>query len=313
MCEEVRPLSEELLSANTKIDFTVPKASGQLSSHSPSQGVKGAHSTSSKRKLDDENDLNVGNEIIDKIVTENKSPKVYGPSVLGNLASAVTKFCRTEARNEEKIKNQKNKYLVASNCLKFYVPGLNEEIIKNKNIYHYYKRNKKRWFDLQNIVLTATSAVVKIANLYLEANNKNVVIQSKDVVVKTIDPIALLGKVNHQITFERKERLKNALFKDYKTICQQVHSNSKQMLGDDLAHNVKKAKAIHSINQSISYKRLGLFSSSPRNPTSFYSSNSKAGTNRTHSLNFQGRKKNFQRPQSTIRWNQKQQPQIKWN
>ena len=48
----------------------VLKTSCHLSSHSPSQGVKVAHSTSSKRKLDDENDLNVGNEIIEQIVTE---------------------------------------------------------------------------------------------------------------------------------------------------------------------------------------------------------------------------------------------------
>ena len=91
--EEVRPSSEELRPVNTEIDLNVgevvrdqaeamstgkyslvaglfnqnspvSKTSGQLSSHSPSQGVKAAYSTSSKRKLDDENDLNVGNEII---------------------------------------------------------------------------------------------------------------------------------------------------------------------------------------------------------------------------------------------------------
>ena len=184
--------------------------------------------------------------------------------------------------------------MVASNCPKFYVPTLNEEIIKNKNIHHYYKRNDKRWFDLQNIVLKATSAVVEIANLCLEANNKNEVIHSKDVVVKAIDAITLLGKANHQMTFERKERLKNALSEDYKTICEQDHSDSKQLLGNDLADNLKKAKATHSMYQSISNKRLILSSSSPRNPTSLYSSKSKASTSRSHSLNFQSRKKNFQ-------------------
>ena len=78
------------------------------------------------------------------------------------------------------------------NCPKFYVLRLNEEINKNKNIHHYYKRNEKRWFDLQNIVLKATSAVVEIANLCLEANNKNEVIHSKDVAVKAIDVNTLL-------------------------------------------------------------------------------------------------------------------------
>ena len=75
--------------------------------------------------------------------------------------------------------------------------------------------------------------MVEIANLYLEADNKNVVIHSKDVVVKAIDAIALLGKANHQMTFERKERLKNALSEDYKTICELDHSDSKELLGDD--------------------------------------------------------------------------------
>ena len=155
--------------------------------------------------------------------------------------------------------------------------------------------------------------MVEIANLCLEANNKNEVIHSKDVVVKAIDAITLLGKANHQMTFERKERLKHALSEDYKTICEQDPSDYKQLLGNDLVDNVKKAKATHSINQSISNKRLRLSSSSPRNPTSLYSSNSKARASATHSLNFQGRKKNFQRPQPTTRWNQKQQPQIKQN
>ena len=39
----------------------VPKTSGHLPSHYLSQGVKAAYSTSFKRKLDDENDLNMGN------------------------------------------------------------------------------------------------------------------------------------------------------------------------------------------------------------------------------------------------------------
>ena len=47
------------------------------------------------------------------------------------------------------------------------------------------------------------------------------------------------------MTFKRKERLKNTLSKDYKTICEQDHSDSKQLLGDDLADNVKKTKATH--------------------------------------------------------------------
>ena len=82
----------------------------------------------------------MGNQTIDQIATEKESPQAYGPPILGNLASAVTKFWQTEARNEQKTKKMKNEYLVALNCPTFYVPTLNEEIIKNKRIHHYYKR-----------------------------------------------------------------------------------------------------------------------------------------------------------------------------
>ena len=163
--------------------------------------MKAAHSISSKRKRDNENDLNVGNEIIDQIITEKESPQAYGPWILENLASAVTEFWQTEARNEQKTKKLKNEYLVASNCPKFYVPTLNEEIIKRKNIHHNYKRNYKWWFDLQNIVLKAKSAVVEIVNSCLDVDNKNEVIHSKYVLFKAIYAVTLLGKANNQMTF----------------------------------------------------------------------------------------------------------------
>ena len=88
--------------------------------------------------------------------------------------------------------------MVASNCPKFYVPTLNEKIIKNKSVHHYSRSIGKRYFDLRNVVLKATAAVVDISNLCLKPI-KNEMILSKDVIVKTIDAITLLGKGNHQM------------------------------------------------------------------------------------------------------------------
>ena len=102
--------------------------------------------------------------------------------------------------------------------------------------------------DIQNVVLKTKAAVVDIANLCLEADKKNVVIHLRDVVVKA----TLAGNVNHQITFETKERLKNALSEDYKTICEQDNFWSKQLLDQGLADNVKiKTKVTYSVNHSV--------------------------------------------------------------
>ena len=38
------------------------------------------------------------------------------------------------------------------------------------------------------------------------ADNKNEMIHLKNIVVNAIDAITILGEVNHQITFERKEK-----------------------------------------------------------------------------------------------------------
>ena len=100
---------------------------------------------------------------------------------------------------------------------------MNEEIIK-KSIGHNYKRNDKRWFDLQNVVLNAVAVVVDIANICLEADSKNEVIPSKDVIVKTRDAITLLDKVNNQMTFERNQRLNNTLSEGFETIFEEVNS-----------------------------------------------------------------------------------------
>ena len=42
------------------------------------------------------------------------------------------------------------------------------------------------------------------------------------------------------MTFKKKERLKNAFWEDYKTICEQHYSDLKQLLGDGLANSNEK-------------------------------------------------------------------------
>ena len=83
-----------------------------------------------------------------------------------------------ESKNDQTIKKLKLDYVILSNCVEFHVPLLNKEILKNKNIHSYCKRNDKCWFDIQNLILRATAAVVDLARIYLEADNKNRLIQS---------------------------------------------------------------------------------------------------------------------------------------
>ena len=146
----------------------------------------------------------------------------------GGGGSKIAKNVRTSFMDGPLvIKKLKSDFAVPSNCDKFYSPILNEEIFKNRNIHSYYKRNDRRWFDLQNLILKSSTAVMNIANICLDADNKNRLIESKEVVVKATDAITLLGIALKQITFERKERLRSALSEDYRSICDQAQSSSK--------------------------------------------------------------------------------------
>ena len=97
-------------------------------------------------------------------------------------------------------------YVISLNCEEFHVILLNEEILKNKNIHSSYKRIDRRLFDIQNLILRTAAAVTDLANICLDAHNKSRLMQSKDVVVRFIGTITLLGRANQQITIERKDR-----------------------------------------------------------------------------------------------------------
>ena len=177
-----------------------------------SMSQEGRNCTNSrKRGREEGHETDVGDEIVKQIVYEKETPKANGPPILSNLAEAFKKFWLIELKNDQTIKKLKLDYVIPSNCEEFHVPLLNEEILKNKNIHSFYKRNDIRWFDMQNLILRATAAVIDIANICLVADNKNRLIQSKDVVVRSIDTITLFGRVSQQITIERKDRLKTSL------------------------------------------------------------------------------------------------------
>ena len=119
-----------------------------------------------------------------------------------------------------------------------------------------------------------------------------------------LDRLALLGRVSQQITIERKDRLKTSLSEDYRNICDQDHSNSKLLFSDDLAENLKRAKATYSLNQSISAKKIRTSSSTPSrssHPAGNYQSSK-------NSLNSQSRKKNFAHHTSQPRFPRKRTP-----
>ena len=149
-----------------------------------------------------------------------------------------------------KLNSAPRVYVIHLNWEEFHVPLLNEEILKNKNIHSFYKRNEKPWFDIQNLILKATAAVIDLDSIWLQADNKNRLIQSKDLVVRSIDTITLPGRLNQSIKIECKGRLKVSLSGACRNICGQDQINSKLFFCNDFAKNARRAQATYSLNQS---------------------------------------------------------------
>ena len=92
------------------------------------------------------------------------------------------------------------------------VPLLSDDISKNKNIHYYYKRNDKKYADMQELLTQACSAVINIANNCLETDKSNKIVESRALVKKAADAITIMEKLNTMLTNERKKKVKTSTF-----------------------------------------------------------------------------------------------------
>ena len=112
----------------------------------------------------------------------------------------------------------------------------------------------------------------------------------------TVDSITLLSRAHKQISAERRERLKPALNEDIRTLCDKETSDSKYLFGENLMESMKEAKESFRISNSLVNNYTPKLSYQSGSKRSFGYANGGAGTrfSASHSLNFQGRKRNHQ-------------------
>ena len=123
---------------------------------------------------------------------------------------------------------------VLENCEYIKVPLLNDDILKNKNIHNYYKRNDKKYADVPQLLTHTCTIVINIANNYLEADKTNKTVESRALATKVADAITIMRKLNTMLTNKRKTRLKAALSESYHSFSDQDFSQSAYLLGNDL-------------------------------------------------------------------------------
>ena len=186
---------------------------------------------------------------------------------------------------------------IPANCSGIRVPILNEAVAKNRKIMPFDKRADKRLSDIQKGLIFATSAVLEIADELTLAQNEKRPPNLRKVMGHTVDSVTLMGRAQKQISEERKERLKPVLNEVIRTLCDKETSDSKYLFGENLLENMKEAKESFRISNSLvnnpttKFQKVSYQSGSKR---SFGYTNSGAGarSSASHSLNFQGSKRN---------------------
>ena len=128
------------------------------------------------------------------------------------------------------------------------------------------------------------------------AQNENRPPNLRNVMAHTVDSVTLMGRAHKQIS---AERLKPVLNEDIRTLCDKETSDAKYLFGENLLKSMKEAKESFRISNSLvsnsatKFQKVSYQSGSKR---SFGYTNSGAGArfSASHSLNFQGRKRNHQ-------------------
>ena len=141
---------------------------------------------------------------------------------------------------------------IPENCEYIKVPLFNDDILKNKNMHYYYKRNDKKYADMQQLLSQACTTVINIAHNCFEADKSNKIVESRALVTEAADAITIMGKLNTMLTNERKTRLKPALSESYQSLSDQDFSQSVYLLEGDLPEELRKAKSRLFLEATIS-------------------------------------------------------------
>ena len=120
------------------------------------------------------------------------------------MAVGIKKFWTEDSKINSLFKVYKDQQVVPENYEYTKSSSLHYDILKNKNIDYYCKRNDKKYADIQQLLKYVLTALINIVNSCLEADKFNKIIESKALVTKAANAITIMGELNSMINNERK-------------------------------------------------------------------------------------------------------------
>eukprot|EP00795_Rhopilema_esculentum_P009648 gene9648-17409_t len=177
------------------------------------------------------------------------------------------------------------------NCQTLFSPKINPEIWGKLNPNS--KRNDIKLSVLQDGLLKATSAVSVAVSDLLFAREQKTTPDYKALIGELIDSIVLIGHVNRELTFKRRDSLRPHLSAEFKQVCSRNIKPGNFIFGDDLPETLKQMRATNRIVRSATPLLSSGFSAprsyGPRTAASQYHHGIAPTTPRNSFLGYRGR------------------------
>ena len=185
-------------------------------------------------------------ELLKELVASLQEEDRKGPKVQQQLVDIAIKRWGNKL-NSDKMTSILGKHPQLENCEDMSIARVNPEIWVPLNAT--MRKADLRLANMQQALKKATFAIVTTCDKLLAVKSQ---IETKEMVTDSIYAITLVGHVVSEISSIRCEQLRPSLTQEFQTICfNSVSPSSKLLFGDDLAKQIRDAKEMSRIGQTV--------------------------------------------------------------
>ena len=188
--------------------------------------------------LEPEDELN-NDGLLTQITTSLSWSDESGPPVSDKLSKFVNDKFHTEY-SVDKRKEILQKYKTLSNCTELFVPKVNPEIWGNLSANS--KRSDFRMSVLQDTLIKGSSAIVVTVEDLLSHREKKTSPNYRSLIPRLTDSVALLGHVNKELSFKRRDAIRPYLNQEFKQACSRTLKSGKLLFGEDVPKTLQELK-----------------------------------------------------------------------